>query len=239
MARMARLVVPGYPHHVVQRGNHKERVFFSDRDRHIFLALLGEYKEKAGLSIWAYCLMPNHVHLVVVPGNKNSLAKGLAEVHRHYARRINMRNEWKGFLWQGRYYSCPLDERHVLEAIRYVELNPVRAGLAQTAAEYVWSSARAHLFGDEDPVLSPHKDYLGIKDWSEFLGEDVSEADISALRDHSRTGRPLGDDAFIKKLEDLTGKKLARGKPGPKPKARVSLPSQGRDRVLFGLDELG
>ena len=124
MARMPRLVVPGYPHHVTQRGNRRMKTFFGDRDYQYYLELLSDTKEEAGIEVWAYCLMPNHVHFVVVPRLEDSLSRLFRSVHRHYSRAINFRENWKGHLWQERFHSFVMDERYLLATVRYVELNP-------------------------------------------------------------------------------------------------------------------
>lgn len=133
MARMARLVVPGYPHHVTQRGNRRQKTFFSIDDYASYIKLLAAAKSKAGVEVWAYCLMPNHVHLVVVPKTESSLAALFSDAHRRYTRRINAREGWKGHLWQERFHSSVMDENYLLSTVRYVELNPVRARLCDQA----------------------------------------------------------------------------------------------------------
>ena len=125
MARMARVVVPGVPHHVVQRGNRRQQTFFSDEDYRYYLGLLSKACDEGEISVWAYCLMPNHVHLIAVPRSATSLASALGDVHRRYTRMVNFRESWRGYLWQGRFSSFPMDDRHVLAAARYILLNPL------------------------------------------------------------------------------------------------------------------
>ena len=146
MARLARLVVPGLPHHVTQRGNRRQQTFFCEEDYAAYLELMAEWCAKRGVEIWAYCLMPNHVHLVAVPQSKDGLRRAIGEAHRRYTRRINFREKWRGYLWQGRFASFVMDEPYLLAAARYVELNPLRANLVADAAEWPWSSAGAHLW---------------------------------------------------------------------------------------------
>ncbi|MFZ2958624.1 MAG: transposase, partial [Candidatus Ozemobacteraceae bacterium] len=129
MARQPRIVVPDLPHHITQRGNRRQKTFFCDEDYRAYLEFMKEWCIKMGTVLWAYCLMPNHVHLLAVPASEKGLCRGIGEAHRRYSRKINLRNEWKGFLWQGRFFSCALDESHTLAAARYIEQNPVRAGL--------------------------------------------------------------------------------------------------------------
>ncbi len=219
MARMARVVGVGLPHHVTQRGNRRMQTFFGPSDYEAYLRFLAEWCKKAGVVIWAYCLMPNHVHLIAVPATEASLAKGIGETHRRYSRMVNFREGWRGFLWQDRFFSCLLDQAHLLSAVRYVERNPVAAGLAEDPFAYPWSSARAHRFGIEDGVFQsgPMRD-LGVRDWSDFLREEPSREFRSRFQLHSRTGRPLGDEDFVAKIEALVGRSMKRGRPGPKPR---------------------
>lgn len=218
MARIARIVMPGIPHHIVQRGNRRQKVFFNDKDRKQYLKLLHEEGIKAGIEFWGYCLMDNHVHLIAVPEAENSLTRGVGEAHRKYTRYVNFREGWRGYLWQGRFLSYPLDEKHLYTAVRYVERNPVRAGIVQKAEDYKWSSARAHVLGEKDKMLAENFLKDEIKDWGEFLSGDDNDRELSMFRKLSRTGRPMGEEDFIEKLENTIGRVVRRGKPGPKPK---------------------
>jgi putative transposase len=214
---MPRLVVPDYPHHVTQRGNRRMQTFFCDDDYRAYLQLLAEAKAHAGVAIWAYCLMPNHVHIVAVPDSKDGLSRLFRCVHRHYSRRINFRENWKGHLWQERFHSFVMDERYLLATVRYTELNPVRARLCQRAEDWPWSSARAHLIGCDDVVtdVQPMLDRIG--DWRCYLAAGASDSELEDIRRSSTTGRPAGDASFVAKLEALTGRELKKRKPGPKP----------------------
>ena len=217
MARLARLVVPGYPHHVTQRGNRRQQTFFCDDDYLAYIKLIATQKDTAGVSILAYCLMPNHVHLVAVPDTSDSLADLFKDAHRRYTRRINFREGWRGHLWQERFHSCVMDEWHLLAAVRYIELNPVRARLCNTPAEWPWSSVHAHLAGQDDDLTTTRPMLHRIGNWPRYLlGRDCNDA-IMDIRLHSRTGRPLGDSTFIETLERVTGRSLQPKKPGRKP----------------------
>ncbi len=215
--RMARAVAPGMPHHVIQRGNRRQETFFSDEDYQAYLELMAEWCRKLQVEIWAYCLMPNHVHLVAVPGKKESLQLAIGEAHRRYTRRINFREEWRGHLWQGRFASFIMDERYLLACARYLELNPVRAGLVKKPQQWHWSSAGPHLKGQSDilvksgPLLK-----MVTKPWKNFLSTNVQPGEIELLQKHERTGRPLGTDSFIEKMEHLLDRELKPKKPGPK-----------------------
>ncbi|MBI4593414.1 MAG: transposase [Candidatus Rokubacteria bacterium] len=215
MARTARVVVEHFPHHIVQRGNRSQPVFFWDGDKAEYLRLLAQFSRRHGVAIWAYCLMDTHVHLIAVPSQALGLARALAETHKRYTRMINFRHGWRGFLWQGRFSSYLMDERYLAAAMRYVERNPVAAGMVRRAEEYAWSSAKAHVFKHPDPVLSPCFLEEQITNWSAYLREEPEPP--TPLEQHLRTGRPLGDPKFIRVLERRVGRRLGRGKPGPKP----------------------
>ena len=217
MARMARVVVPRYPHHVTQRGNRRQRTFFSDSDYRTYIKLLADARKNASVAIWAYCLMPNHVHLVVVPEHVDSLAYMFRETHRRYTLCVNVREGWKGHLWQERFHSVVMDDLHVLAAVRYVELNPVRAGLCRRPEQWPWSSARAHLEGVDDRLARVAPMLERVNDWQSYLATEECPDTFQRLRAHTRTGRPIGDDHFVELLEKLTGHRLRRRKPGPKP----------------------
>lgn len=217
MARMPRIVVPNFPHHVTQRGNRRQKTFFCRGDYLYYIALIAEYARQADTEIWAYCLMPNHVHLVMVPATEDGLRATLGEAHRHYTRHINLRQGWRGHLWQERFHSFLMDENYLLAAVRYVERNPVEGGLCEFARDWQWSSARAHLEGVNDGLVRVSPMLERIPDWNAYLSSAVPDDDADSIRRHTRTGRPLGSLAFIKKLEALTGKALAPKRRGRKP----------------------
>ena len=220
MARFARVVAPGLPHHVTQRGNRRQHVFFGEEDYRAYRALLAESCGAAGVAVWAYCLMPNHVHLILVPEHRASLATALGDAHRRYTRRVNFREGWRGYLWQGRFASFPMDARHLLACARYVELNPVRARLAARPEDWPWSSAAAHLGGRDDALVTARPLCDAIGDWASFLAGGLADREHARIRASERTGRPLGSEDFLAGLECRLGRKLAPAKPGPKPKPR-------------------
>lgn len=163
--------------------------------------------------------MDNHVHLIAVPKSEDCFARGFGEVQRKYTLVINTRENWKGFLWQGRFLSYPLDEGHCYSALRYVERNPVRAGLVSQAETYEWSSARAHVLGMAHPLLSAFPMQRSIRSWSAFLDQADKAGEIEEFQGHERTGRPLGSEDFVKRLEGLTGRVIAlqpKGRPKKK-----------------------
>jgi putative transposase len=220
MPRMARVVIPGYPHHVTQRGNQGQRTFFGAADYRAYLDLILELKDRFGVEIWAYCLMPNHIHMVAVPEDVRSLAKLFGLAHHRYARRANLARNVTGHLWQARFHSFVMDENHLLAAVRYVELNPVRAGLCARPEQWRWSSARAHIYKNADSLLNREAMHDRVADWRQYLSEENSSAQLNSLRRHSVTGRPAGGRSFIDMLEKMTGQRLARSKPGPKSETR-------------------
>jgi putative transposase len=218
MARLARIVLPGVPYHVTQRGNRRQQTFFEDGDYALYRDLLAEAARRAGSEIWAYCLMPNHVHLIVVPADEHGLRRTFADAHRRYTGFINARQRWTGHLWQGRYGAVAMDEVHLLHAARYVALNPVRARLCDRAEQWAWSSARAHLAGRDDQLVTvrPLLDRAG--DFAAFLGAEEDQQATRALRMAETTGRPVGEAAWVEELERLSGRVLAPKKRGPKPR---------------------
>ncbi len=214
MPRFARVVIPNCPHHIIHRGNRRQNVFFCDNDKKLYLDLLKYNCRKQSINIWVYCLMDNHVHLIAVPQRPDSLAKGIGETHRKYTTVINIRHNWKGFLWQGRFISYPMDERYLYTAVRYIEQNPVRAGLVERAESYPWSSARTHVLKIQDDLLTDFYLLLEIGDWAAFLEETVTEENRRLFQAHERCGRPLGSKDFIRRLEQITGRVLIRREPG-------------------------
>jgi putative transposase len=219
MPRIARVVAPGLPHHVTQRGNRRMNVFLDDKDRREYLGFLEQYRDKHSLEILAYCLMSNHIHLVAVPKEDHSLARTLADTHMRYAQHFNWKYSESGHLWQGRFFSCVLDERHTLASARYVERNPVRAGLVGRAWEYRWSSARGHVGESRDSLLSdrwPGKRL--IAQWRELLVEFEDVRQVEGIRASTRTGRPLGTPRFIDRLERTMGRMMRPKKAGRPPK---------------------
>ena len=212
MPRQARTVFAGLPHHITQRGNRREDVFYTDEDRETYLKWLQEYSKKHKVEILAYCLMTNHIHLIALPETETGLQLVLKPLHMRYAQRFNRQRGWKGHVWQGRYFSSPLDEQYLWAAIRYVERNPVRAKMVRKSENYTWSSAGAHCRGHVDSVLTTksywQKQFDSIGDWSAWLAEGDSEAELSIIRRNIEKGLACGSDKFIKKLEKQIGKAL-------------------------------
>lgn len=220
MSRLARIVIPGIPHHVTQRGNRRMEVFFEDDDYGAYLHFLKEAAEKSKTEVWAYCLMPNHVHLILVPSHEDGLRATLGEAHRQYTRRINARNKWTGHLWQGRFGSVPMDEDHLLSAVRYVSLNPVRAKLVKRAEDWEWSSVRAHLSGENDDLITVTPVLSRVQDFETLIENDGQndKERFKLLRQAETIGRPLGNNEWLTEWEEKLGRPLKPKKRGPKVK---------------------
>ncbi|MBA4366588.1 MAG: transposase [Desulfobacterium sp.] len=222
MARIARVVAEGMPHHITQRGNRRQQTFFSEEDYAAYIELMAEWCGKYAVDIWAYCLMPNHIHLIAVPSEKEGLRLTVGEAHRRYTRRINFSKGWRGHLWQERFSSFVMDERYLLACTRYIENNPVRAKLVDRPEQWVWSSAAAHIFSRNDNLVNVEP-MLSIisSDWRCFLTGEIPE-EYGDIHKHERTGRPLGSDSFISQIEQTLGRDVTPQKPGRKPKTRAN-----------------
>ena len=217
MARLARVVLPGVPYHVTQRGNRRQQTFFEDGDFALYRDMLAAAARRAGTEIWAYCLMPNQVHLIAVPSDQDGLRRTFADAHRRYTGFINARQRWTGHLWQGRYGAVAMDEAHLHHAARYVALNPVRARLCDRAEHWQWSSVRAHLSGKDDGLATVAPLLERIGDFATFLGTAEDQQATRALRVAETTGRPVGSSQWIEELERRSGRRLAPRKAGRKP----------------------
>ena len=218
MPRIARLVVPEFPHHITHRGNRKLPTFCDETDRAVYMRLLGEYAKRYALRIWAYTLMTNHIHLVAVPDYEDSLAAVIRDAHGNYAKYFNQVHGATGHLWEGRFYSSVLDSGHLRRAVRYVERNPVRAGITRRGEDYEWSSAQAHCRLRVDPLLTdPIPPGEWPRDWSSWLDEEVPAEETARVRRQTFLGRPLGTESFVVGLERQLGRRL-RPRPRGRPK---------------------
>ncbi len=220
MARIARIVIPGTPHHVTQRGNRREPVFFEDGDYRHYIKLLSAAAEKARTKVWAYCLMPNHVHLILVPSHEDGLRATLGDAHRRYTRYINARHKWTGHLWQGRFGSVAMDEEHLLHGVRYVSLNPVRAKLVKRARDWKWSSARAHLAGKDNGLVSVAPVLERCPSFAALLKSGEDEEMSETIRKAETIGRPIGTPKWLESLEKRLGRAVRPQKRGPKAKKK-------------------
>ncbi|MGE4208532.1 MAG: transposase [Oligoflexales bacterium] len=204
------------PHHVTHRGTRRQSTFFSDKDYQAYIDTLSQCCRYFGVKIIAYCLMPNHVHLVCEPEREDSLRFAIGTAHETYSKQINYEKGWSGHLWQGRFFSAPMDEEYLAACVRYVEMNPVRAGICESPLSYRWSSAQAHVNGADDKLVKVAPMLDRFPDWEDFLGLEVNANDLDCIRMRSRTGRPIGSDSFLKDLENITGRAFLKQKPGRK-----------------------
>lgn len=229
------MVVPGVPYHVIHRGNRRACVFLSETDRRRYLALLTEQSGRHGLKLWAWCLMTNHVHLIVVPQREDSMALALGRAHMQYARRVNRENGWCGHLWANRYHSSPLDLDHLWHAIRYVELNPVRAGMVANAQDYQWSSCREHAgICGSSGLLDPARPFpggIGASQWCAWINSGVDPDFAEKIRRHTLSGRPCGSTDFVKDMERRLGRILSTP---PMGRPRKAVTPEALMEDLFG-----
>jgi len=216
MARLARIVVPGCPHHVTARGNRREPIFFEDGDQDIYRDLLAEQMDRARVEVWAYCLMPNHVHLILSPSDPEGLGRAMGAAHRRWANFVNARGRWRGHLFDGRFASVAMDEAHLLAAARYVALNPVRARLAGRAEDWPWSSVRAHLEAEDDGLVKVGPLLARVDRFADLIRTDPDDPAFAILRAAESTGRPLATSDFVADLERRLGRPIARRAPGRK-----------------------
>ena len=216
MPRIPRIIAPGYPHHITQRGNNRATVFFDDEDRQTYLKLLEGYAQKQHLQIWAYCLMGNHIHLLAVPETESSLSRGIGLTNQMYTQYLNRKLNHSGRIWQNRFFSCLVENDKYLWAVaRYIERNPVKVGLAVNAGAYHWSSAKVHMTGTSNSLVDANA-WLSVQEqsaYAEFVSTEDEEAD-EAIRKATRTGRPFGSESFVEALELRLNQSLRPGKPG-------------------------
>ena len=211
MPRLARNVFANIPHHITQRGNRREDVFFKKEDREVYLQWLGEYCQKWSVKVLSYCLMTNHIHLILLPTTEDGLQRVLKPLHMRYAQRINKAKGWKGHLWQGRYFSSALDDTYLWSAIRYIERNPVRAKMVERAEDYPWSSAAVHCGIKVSSLLtrmSAKESLVHQAEWSDWLKLPDDEHYLEILRRNADKGLPCGSDQFISSLERISGRSL-------------------------------
>ncbi len=228
MGRFARVVAVDVPHHITQRGNARQVILDNDDHRLTYLALLEQYSSLHGVSLLGYCLMSNHVHLIAIPHAADALALTLKQAHGRYATYWNARQSSSGHVWQGRFYSCPLGESHLWRALRFVELNPVRAMMVAKAEQWNWSSAAAHCGADASTAALAIERWAkrwSLAEWREFLDEGEADTELKALRQCTHTGRPLGETEFVVQLERAMLRPLAAQK-GGRPKKPATDPWQ-------------
>ncbi len=233
MPRLARTVFPHLPHHITQRGNRREDVFFDAEDREVYLQWLQHYTREHNVEVAAYCLMTNHIHLVLIPSTEDGLHLVLKPLHMRYAQRLNRARQQQGHIWQGRYFSSALDGDYFQSAVRYVERNPIRARMVRKAENYQWSSARGHCGLAADPLLPDkprwRKDWDDITNWSKWLAEPDEAEVLLILRRNAMMGLPCGSEGFLKKLEKQAGHSLHH-KPQGRPKGAGTVKAEGKKK---------
>ena len=217
MSRLPRIIVPGIPHHVTQRGNRRERIFMEDDDYALYRDWLAQACRSNGVEVWSYCLMPNHVHLILVPADETGLSRAVGETHRRYSGYINARLRVTGHLFQGRFGCVAMDESHLMAAFRYVALNPVKAKLAATAADWPWSSTPAHLRRQDDGLVTVRPLLARVEGFAELLELPADTERVAALTKGQTIGRPLMSDQELAELEKRLGRTLRPGKRGRPP----------------------
>ncbi|MDI7774322.1 transposase [Asticcacaulis sp. EMRT-3] len=226
MARLGRMIIPEVAHHVTQRGNRRERIFLEPGDEQIYLDLMATQLKRYNVACLVYCLMPNHVHFILTPIDETGLARAVGEAHRRYTGFIGARQRWTGHLFQGRFGSVAMDEAHLLAAFRYVALNPVKARLVERAQDWPWSSAAAHIQGQDTAYVQVEPALSRIPDFAEFVrSAPVDDECWSRLLQAEQIGRPIGAKAWIEQLEAVHGRALLPQKRGPKPR-RIKSPEQ-------------
>lgn len=222
MSRHSRIVIPSWVHHATQRGNHQQTVFFSAQDRTIYLNLLEKYFGKYGIRLVGYCLMSNHVHLVVIPEQESSLSDGIGQLHHDFSQWQNIQCVTNGHLWQNRFYSSPVEEDRIWEVLDYVESNPVRACMVKHAWEWAWAGSQAHVTGHDSSGLLDVEIWRKIftaEKWKNYLGREKEDGSIAAkIRHATIKGHFLGKDETARRLEKELGKQLLSRKRGRKPK---------------------
>lgn len=223
MARLPRLVVPNQAHHIIQRGTDRRLIFQDEQDYLTFIAYLKEAAKTFKVAIHAYVLMPNHLHLLATPSDDTGLARMMQWVGRHYVPYFNHKYARVGTLWQGRYRATVIDsERYFLTCSRYIELNPVRAGICHRPGEYRWSSFAHHAGIAPDPLVTDHGLYWALANtpfgreaaYLALIEEAISTAEMTALSDATLKGWALGSEKFKQKLEKQTNRRVSRAKRG-------------------------
>jgi putative transposase len=217
MARLPRFIIPGIPHHVTQRGNGRQQTFFCDADYRLYQSLLATHTAAAGVAVWSWVLMPNHVHIILVPSSTDGIRAAMSRVNRAYAGHVHARERRTGHFWQGRFGCVAMDEAHLAAAIPYIALNPVRARLVKKAESWRWSSVHALLNPDNGDGITDTGPVLErVGDFPALLRAGEDEAASMKLRQAETIGRPLGDSAFFDLVERQCGRDarpLKRGRP--------------------------
>ena len=220
MARLPRIVVPGAPHHVTQRGNRRQRVFLEEGDYRLYIDLLAQACKDNGIECWSYCLMRNHVHLALVPDTREGLSRAVGETHRRYSSYINARLRVTGHLFQGRFGCVAMDDAHFLAAARYIAMNPVKTGLVKQAGAWAWSSTPSLLRSEDDILVKSAPVLARTGDFQRYLGEESNPDLVAALERGQSVGRPLMNLERLQRLERELNMTIAPRKRGPRPASK-------------------
>ncbi|MCI5059776.1 MAG: transposase [Alphaproteobacteria bacterium] len=218
MARQARIVIEDTPHHIMQRGNRAEPVFFQKGDYQSYLDIVTGQLDNAKIDLLSYCLLPNQVHLLILPKDASLIARAIGEAHRRYTNLINRKQGWSGHLFQNRFFSYAMDEQHALRASRFIETLPITNGITDKPENYLWSSARSRIKIIDNPLLTNFPSFSSIPDWNNFLSRPMDTGELKTIQTHLQTGRPRGSDLFLDKIEENIGRPVRPQKRGRKPK---------------------
>lgn len=218
MARQARIVIPDTPHHIMQKSMEGAPIFVAKEDFQTYCDILREQCTSAGVMILSYCLMPNQIHLLVMPKDDKALSAAIGETHRQYTNYRNGKQEDKGTFFQNRFYSYPMDESCMLKAAAFIEKLPVMAMIAPKAENYIWSSACAHIKGRADRVMNRKPLLHIIPEWESFIALDLPAVELNEIQSHLSTGRPRGNENFLDAVEEMIGRPVRAGKRGRKAK---------------------
>ena len=223
MPRRPRLMLPDTPLHIIQRGNNRQACFFADEDYQVYLEWLGEYAGRSGCRIHAYVLMTNHVHLLLSAGRAEGAGALMKALGQRYVQYVNRTYRRSGSLWEGRFRSSLTQEEHYLLACqRYIELNPVRAGMVEHPGEYRWSSYRANAQGEANPLLTPHETFLALGGdaesrqaaYRELFRHELELGMVDRIRAATNGNFALGDDRFAEQVGEMLGRRAVRASPG-------------------------
>jgi len=226
MARQARIVIPNHFHHISQRGNRGEYIFFEKADFQAYLDIMVAQLKAASVKIYAYCLMPNQVHWLLEPTNNQDskiMARAIGEGHRQYTAYINAKKDWQGHLFQSRFFSYCTDEQTAIKAACFIENLPTIMKITPAPQNYIWSSAKAHIQKNTySPFLEPFKSFHALQNWEQLLNRDISKEEINKIQTHLQTGRPFGSEMFLDKIENIIGRSVRPKKRGRKAKTQVA-----------------
>lgn len=218
MARQARIVIPNTPHHIMQRGINGAPVFFKKEHFQSYLTLLEEHFQKSDIDLLGYCLLPNQIHLIVLPQEEKTLARIIGEIHRLYTKRVNEEQNREGPLFQNRFFSYACDEQNSLRAARFVETLPITAKITDSPEKYLWSSAKYRIKMLDHPILKPFRSFHSLHNWKDYLDRPMDPVELKSIQTHLQTGRPRGSDIFLDNIEEKIGRPVRPQKRGRKPK---------------------